>query len=125
MNRDMVSILAVNKEGYKMKNRKTSKYICSLLFVFFICILWGCAHKRQDVFTSPKETNTVIIKYDDASRPSVFYEGEKIWEYPNSGFTEAVFFYVEWESEDSFFLKYDDESHDGKYAEEYLIELKK
>lgn len=108
-----------------MKNRKKSLYIYFLLFGFFVCTLCGCEHNRQDVFTSPKETNTVTIKYDYVSRPSVFYEGEKIWEYPNSGFNEEVFFYVEWTSEDSFILKYDDKSHDGKYAEEYLIELEK
>lgn len=94
-----------------------------VLVMLVICMLSGCGYDREDVFTSPAGTNTVTIKYDYVSRPTLFYHGEKIWEYPNSGFDEEVYFYIEWESEDTFILKYDDGRHDGKYAEEYRIEL--
>ena len=77
-----------------------------VLVMLVICMLSGCGYDREDVFTSPAGTNTVTIKYDYVSRPTLFYHGEKIWEYPNSGFDEEVYFYIEWESEDTFILKY-------------------
>ena len=53
----------------------------------------------------------------------MIYKGKKIWEYPGRGFNEEAFFDVIWQSEDEFILRYDDESHNGKYAEEFLIKL--
>lgn len=95
-----------------------------ILIIAVICMLSGCEYQdREYVSTSPDGTNTITIKYDFASRPTLFHNGEKIWEYPNNGFNEEAYFYIEWESENTFTLKYDDESHQGKYAEEYRIEL--
>lgn len=95
-----------------------------ILIIAVMCMLSGCGYQdREYVSTSPDGTNTITIKYDFASRPTLFLNGEKIWEYPNSGFNEEAYFYIEWASEDSFTLKYDDESHQGTYAEEYKIDL--
>lgn len=95
-----------------------------LLIIAIMCMLSGCEYQdRKYVSTSPNGENTITIKYDFASRPILFYDDKKIWEYPNSGFNEEAFFYIEWESEDTFTLKYDDESHNGMYAEEYQFDL--
>ncbi len=95
----------------------------AVLVIAVMCVLAACGSDRTDTFTSPNGTNTIRIVYDEASRPSLFYHDEKIWEYPNSGFNQEAYFYVEWESENTVILKYDDAGHDGKYAEEYRIEL--
>ncbi len=94
-----------------------------LMIIIPILLLSGCRGERDEDFTSPEGTNTVTVQYDFVSRPSVYYNGQKIFDYEKSGFIEEVFFYVEWLSEDELLLKYDDPSHDGKYAEEYTISL--
>lgn len=95
-----------------------------ILVIAVMCMLSGCGYQdREYVSTSPDGTNTITIRYDFASRPTLFLNGEKFWEYPNSGFNEEPYFYIEWESEDSFTLKYDNESHNGKLAEAYQINL--
>jgi hypothetical protein len=92
--------------------------------VLIIVIILSCFFSnRKSRFTSPNKTNLVTISYDFVSRPSVIYNGKKIWEYPGRGFNEEAFFDVIWQSEDEFILRYDDESHNGKYAEEFLIKL--
>ena len=93
-----------------------------LVAVIVITAIWP-SDNRKNSYSSPNKTNSVTVSYDFASRPSVIYKGKTIWEYPGSGFNEEVFFDVLWQSEDTFILRYDDESHNGKYAEEYLITL--
>ena len=87
-----------------------------------LLFLMACSG-RTEKYTSPNGTNEIKITYDFASRPSVAYKGKTIWEYEGSGFNEEVFFHVDWISEDTFILRYDDESHGGKYAEEFTIKL--
>lgn len=94
-----------------------------VLMIAVICILSSCVNERTDTFVSPNGMNKIRIEYDYASRPTLFYNDEKVWEYPNSGFNEEAHFYIEWEAEEVIVLKYDDESHNGKNAEEYRIEL--
>ena len=36
---------------------------------------------------------------------------------------EDVSFDIDWISEDSFYIRYEDEMHDGKFAEEFEITL--
>ena len=95
----------------------------AVLMIVVLCILSSCVNERTDTFVSPNGMNKIRIEYDYASRPTLFYNDEKVWECPNSGFNEEAHFYIEWETEDVIVLKYDDESHNGKYAEEYRIEL--
>ena len=91
-----------------------------------ICIialsLIACGN-RAEKYTSPDGKNTLTVKYDYANRPSVLYNGECIWEYPGSGFNEEVFFDVEWIDDDTVKMIYNDESHNGKYSEEFEIDL--
>lgn len=100
-----------------------------LIWVIVILVFWVIviavffSGNRKNSYSSPNKTNQVTISYDFASRPSVIYKGKKIWEYPGRGFNEEAFFDVIWQSEDEFILRYDDESHNGKYAEEFLIKL--
>lgn len=105
----------------KKKIYRIITHVVSMIVV--ICILSSCKNERIDTFTSPNDMNKIKIEYDYASRPTLFYNDEKVWEYPNSGFNEEAYFYIEWEAEDIIKLKYDDESHNGKNKEEYRIEL--
>ena len=59
----------------------------------------------------------------NVSRPCVIYKGDCIWKYPGNGFNEEVFFDVEWIDDDTVKLIYNDESHGGKYYEEFEIDL--
>lgn len=95
-----------------------------MMMLIPVLLLSGCRGERDEDFISPDGTNTVTVQYDFVSRPSVYYNGQKIFDYGKSGFNEEAFFYVEWLSEDEFLLKYDDPSHAGKYAEEYMIRLR-
>jgi len=103
-----------------------SKYAKKKAMVLLVCMIacnvTGCGN-RTDEYTSPDGKNTIVIEYDYVSRPSIQYEGDCIWEYPGKGFNEEVFFDVEWIDNDSLKLIYADESHDGKYSEEFEIDL--
>ena len=94
------------------------------IFLAIAFVTTACG-ERKETFESPNGTNKVTISYDYASRPSVIYNGETIWKYEGSGFNEEVFFKVDWTSENAFNLRYDDETHNGKYAEIFYIELGK
>ena len=94
-----------------------------VVVAIIMLIILFCFGGRKVTYSSPDKTNSVTISYDIVSRPSVIYDGKKIWEYPGSGFNEEAFFDVLWQSEDTIILRYDDPSHGGKFAEEYLIKL--
>ena len=94
--------------------------LCIICLITFSLIACG---NREEKDTSPNGENTITIKYDFVSRPSVFYKGECIWEYPGRGFNEEVFFDVEWIDDDTIKLTYNDESHNGKYREEFELDL--
>lgn len=111
--------------------RNTIKYILILaviLIIIFLCR--SCAPfygpAEEEIYTSPEGTNTIVVKYDFVSRPSVYIKGrlrdKKIWDYPNSGFMETVHFNVEWLSENQIRLNYDDMRND-QYDEEYIITI--
>ncbi len=94
--------------------------VAAMPFIIIAIVLSG---NRKDIFKSPEGTNRITVKYDFMSRPSVIYKGNTIWEYEGGVFMEDVTFHVEWTSEDSFYIRYDDEMHDGKFAEEFEITL--
>ena len=89
----------------------------------FIIIAFILSGNRKAIYKSPEGTKRITVKYDFVSRPSVIYKGDKIWEYEGAGFMEDVSFEVEWLSENSFLMKYNDEMHDGEFAEEFEITL--
>ena len=102
--------------------RNIYKIIIPILLAIAFMIACG---ERKETFESPNGTNKVTIRYDLAtSRPSVIYKGKTIWKYEGGGFMEEVFFKVDWTSENAFILRYDDETHNGMYAETFYIELK-
>ena len=99
------------------------KRIITLFTIFIIaCSISACSN-RQEKYSSPNGENTIIVEYDLASRPHVIYNGDVIWKYEGSGFNEEVFFQVEWIDDDTVKLIYNDESHNGKYYEEFEIDL--
>lgn len=93
---------------------------CILLFIF---VLYCSSSGQEQRFTSPSGNIKIIVKYDLASRPTIYKEdlpfNQKIWSYNGSGFTETVYFKEEWISENEFIFRYDDANDD--YDEEYLI----
>ncbi|MCR5327311.1 MAG: hypothetical protein K6E12_00445 [Saccharofermentans sp.] len=92
------------------------------LICIVACSVISCGN-RQEKYSSLNGENTIIVEYDYASRPHVIYNGDVIWKYEGSGFNEEVFFDVEWIDEDTVKLIYNDESHGGKYYEEFEIDL--
>ncbi len=117
------------EEMGKINRRSMIRYVCLLIFFAgSILLLRSCRSLWYDFelsYTSPQGTNTIIVKYDFVSRPSIFKKGflwdKKIWQYENSGFMETVTFGVEWISEDQIRFTYDD-IYD-QYDEEYMITI--
>lgn len=97
------------------------KVIVSLFIIVTLLSLSACV-KRAEKYTSPSGNNIITVEYDFVSRPCVNYIGDCIWKYPGNGFNEEVFFDVEW-IDDTVKLIYNDESHNGKYYEEFEIDL--
>ena len=54
---------------------------------------------------NPNGTNTITVKYDYLSRPSVYKGNKKIFSYNGPGYMESVYYDVEWVSEDELILK--------------------
>ena len=67
--------------------------------------------------TSPNGEVTLTLKYDYVSRPFLFHKDELIFSYEYSGFTETVFFEIEWLSEKEIRL------YCEQFDEEYFISL--
>ena len=65
----------------------------------------------------------IFAYYTGIIADAVIYNGDVIWKYEGSGFNEEVFFQVEWIDDDTVKLIYNDESHNGKYYEEFEIDL--
>ena len=98
------------------------KIIVSLLIIVTLLSLSACVN-RVEKYTSPSGNNKITIEYDFVSRPCVIYKGDCIWKYPGRGFNEEVFFDVEWIDDDTVKLIYKDGRHNGKYYEEFEIDL--
>ena len=99
------------------------KRLLSVCLIVFIAFNVAACSNRRAKYSSPNGDNTIIVEYDPVSRPRVIYNGDVIWKYEGSGFNEEVFFQVEWIDEDTIKLIYNDESHQGKYYEEFEIDL--
>lgn len=54
-------------------------------------------------FTSA-QGKEVIVRYDFASRPTVFYQNKIVWVYEGAGFMESVSFDVHWITENEILL---------------------
>lgn len=100
------------------------KRLCLVCLLFCISGLSGCSGQNQS-FTSPSGDIQIIVKYDFASRPTVYKKGwlfnKKIWSYEGPGFTETVYFEEEWVSENEFIFRYNDKT--DAYDETYLISV--
>ncbi len=66
----------------------------------------------EEEFISPQGTNTVIVRYDNVSRPFVFHNNKQIFAYPKSGFMETVSFEIKWLSESRILLYNRDRNED-------------
>jgi len=98
------------------------RLITICLICLIACSLIACS-SRVEKYTSPGGENRITVEYDFVSRPSVWHNGDCVWKYPGNGFNEEVFFDVEWIDSDTVKLIYNDESHGGKYYEEFEIDL--
>ena len=103
-------------------NNKMKRILTLCITCLIACNLIACGN-RVEKYTSPSGDNRIKVKYDFVSRPALFYNGDCIWEYPGRGFNEEVFFEVEWVDDDTVKMIYNDESHGGKYYEEFEIDL--
>jgi len=67
-------------------------------------------------FVSPNGINTILVRYDYMSRPTVFLNGKdtKIFEYSDPGFMENIHFDVEWKGDYEFVLY-------NIYVDEYYV----
>lgn len=113
------------KRGKARISKVMGVLILFLLFIFLFRSCQAFGHDSELTYTSPQGTNTIIVKYDFVSRPSIFKKGflwnKKIWKYPNPGFAETVVFGVEWLSESQIRFTYDDKC--DAYDEEYIITI--
>ena len=99
------------------------KRLLSLCLIVFIALNVASCGNRREKHTSPNGENTIIVEYDAVSRPHVIFKGDVIWKYEGSGFNEEAYFDVKWINEDTVKLIYNDESHQGKYYEEFEIDI--
>lgn len=104
-----------------MEHFTRKRLIVLLMILTVILLLHKCSESLTTSYsyTSPEGSNTIIVKYDLASRPTIYKKGlfyqQKIWDYPGHGFNETVVFNVEWLSEDEirfFYLGYHDPDDD-------------
>ena len=72
---------------------------------------------RDQIFVSPSGQTTVRLRYDFASRPFLFYDNQKVFEYNGSGFMESVYFDIQWVSEKEVRL------YTQQYDESYTVYL--
>ena len=111
-----------------MNNKKTIiknkiNFVAIVLFLFsMLFVLTGCADlvydtSRDTVIESPDKSYSVTIRYDYVSRPDLYIDGEKIFEYDGSGFMESVGWNIEWLSEKEILL-YIQSPQKEKYSKE-------
>ena len=79
----------------------------------------GFEKQYDKKFTSPNKVNTILVRYDYVSRPSVFLDGKEIFEYSRAGFMENVHFDVKWISDYEFIL------YNERVKEEYRVVIPK
>ncbi len=101
----------------KMKKR------LPILFAMIIISCTAACGSESEKYISPGGENKITVKYDLVGRPKVIHNKKCVWEYSGSGFNEEPLWKVEWIDEDSFKLIYKDVSHNGKFSEEYEINL--
>ena len=100
----------------------------SVLLVFIMLVLFaftgceGLEYETKRDYKSPSGNKVVTVKIDYVSRPDVFYNGECIFKYDRTGFTETVPWDVKWNSEDEIELYLADGR--AKYKNErYVIKI--
>ena len=103
-----IEILSGEEKEKALKKLKTKKIIViSSIIVFIVLLVMAISdlkYEREQKFTSPNGTNTITIKYDMFSCPTVFKGNKKIFE-AKKRYIETVYFDVEWVSEDEFIIK--------------------
>lgn len=113
-----------------MKHIRVKHIVLAIMAITMVCLFRGCynifVNCEHEEYTSPQKTNTIIVQYDFMSRPTVYKKhwlwDNELWSYPGSGFMETVHFGVEWLSEESFRIFYED-VRDDKYNEDFTITI--
>ena len=102
-------------------SNRLTKYLTVVYAATVMISFSGCNDVKYDKefkSESPSGEKTVTVKVDHVSRPDVFYNDECIFEYSGSGFSETVYWNIEWISENEIRLYLN--SYDG---EDYSIEI--
>lgn len=108
--------------------------LCILMFMFLVLgslllLLVGCSDFQYDtdrdrVITSPDKSYSLLLRYDYVSRPSIFKDGELIYEYKGSGFMESVGFNIKWVSDDEILLYLESPKKEKYKNEQFYINVK-
>ena len=100
-----------------------------IIGVFVVLLVFGLGGKNiydnltyetkfDETFVSPNEVNTILVRYDYVSRPSVFLlDGDMLFKYDKPGFMETVSFEVQWINDYQFIL------YNERYNEQYEITI--
>lgn len=109
---------------------KKSNIILILFISSIFLLLSGCSSikyetSRDRIIVSPNKSYSLTLRYDNVSRPFIFKDGELIYEYKGSGFTETVYFNIKWISDDEILLYLESPQKEKYSKEEYHIKLKK
>lgn len=117
-NKQTISTYKYDKTGKGIKmifSNRIIKYSTVVFTAAVMIFLAGCndvKHDKEFKSESPSGEKTVTVKVDHVSRPDVFYNDECIFEYSGSGFSETVYWNVEWISENEIRLYLD--SYEGE-----------
>ena len=130
-----VSLISIWEVTFKIlaieiSKERTSMKKGSILIIGIFILLVSCSNankitenltyetKFDETLVSPNEVNTIIVRYDYVSRPSVFLiTGELLFEYSKPGFMETVNFEVKWINDYEFVL------FNERFGEEYQISI--
>ncbi len=104
-----------------LSSKRLVKYFIIVFTAAMMTYLVGCndvKYEKEYKSESPSGEKTVTVKVDYVSRPDVFYNDECIFKYDGSGFSETVYWNVEWLSENEIRLYLDSYNE-----EDYSIEI--
>lgn len=102
-------------------SNKLTKYLIIVFTAAMMTSLVGCndvKYEKEYKSESPSGEKTVTVKVDYVSRPDIFYNDECIFKFDGSGFSETVYWNIEWISESEIRLYLD--NYNG---EDYSIEI--
>ena len=100
------------------------KFCVGIMLVFMSFFLVGCNNleyetSRDTVIVAPDNSYSLTLKYDNVSRPCVYKDGKKLYEYQGNGFNESVVWDIKWVSDNEVLL-YIKSPQKEKYKKEQI-----